>query len=63
MNTSLSVQGTAVPESKSSRFTKFFSKKGLVKSLKVILPIAAVAAFFSRCRTGRWGKQGFNEVG
>ncbi len=46
MDTSLSVQGAAVPESKSSRFTKLFSKKGLVKSLKVILPIAVLAAFF-----------------
>lgn len=46
MDASLSVQGTAVPESQPSRFAQFLSKKGLVKSLKVILPIAAVAAFF-----------------
>lgn len=46
MDASLSVQGTAVPESQPSRFAQFFSKKGLVKSLKAILPIAALTAFF-----------------
>ena len=46
MNASLSVQGTAVPESNPSRLAQFFSKKGLVKSLKAVLPIAAVATFF-----------------
>ena len=46
MDALLSVQGTAVPESQPSRFAQFFSKKGLVKSLKAILPIAALTAFF-----------------
>ncbi|TBL57056.1 type IV conjugative transfer system pilin TraA [Hafnia paralvei] len=46
MDASLSVQDTAVPESQPSRFARFFSKKGLVKSLKAVLPIAAVATFF-----------------
>lgn len=46
MDASLSVQGTAVPESKPSRFAQFFSKKGFVKSLKAVLPVAVLAAFF-----------------
>lgn len=46
MNASLSVQGTAVPESNPSRLAQFFSKKGFVKSLKAVLPIAVVATFF-----------------
>ena len=46
MDASLSVQGTAVPESKPSRFSQFFSKKDFVKSLKAVLPVAVLAAFF-----------------
>lgn len=46
MDASLSVQGTVVPETKSFRFSRFFSKKGVIKSLKAILPIAALTAFF-----------------
>lgn len=46
MDASFSVQGTAVPESQPSRFAQFFSKKGFVKSLKAVLPVAVLAAFF-----------------
>ncbi|ELM3737409.1 type IV conjugative transfer system pilin TraA [Edwardsiella piscicida] len=39
MDTSLSVQGVAASKNQSS----LFSKKGLIKALKVALPVAAIA--------------------
>ena len=49
MAASLSIQGSSVPKIQHSRFSLFsrlFSKKGFVKSLKAILPVVVLAAFF-----------------
>lgn len=47
MNAVLSVQGAAVSEkNKPSFLSRTFSKKNVLKALKVALPVATVAAFF-----------------
>ncbi|EPP0706923.1 TPA: type IV conjugative transfer system pilin TraA, partial [Klebsiella pneumoniae] len=47
MNAVLSVQGSAVPEkTKPSFMSRVFNKKKALKAAKVVLPVAAVAAFF-----------------
>ncbi|MCP9269138.1 type IV conjugative transfer system pilin TraA [Xenorhabdus sp. XENO-1] len=55
MDTSVSVQGTTVSKKRSSRISNFFSQKGVLKKLKVVLPVAALAFFFPEIATAAAG--------